>query len=328
MNAKSKAFAFISVALMISGALFCCFLTTENSSALNIDFDPGTSQQPLSSLICNVWDCSSVMNSNYPRPVVDVYLYQGSYIEIWEDQEPIGEGDWFGLSSISSSGLNFTMTSSEDKNKWTAYADTVGDHTLTFEWTDRWEGDDDWETDYEACRVVIHVIQSYKTVTFNSMGGSAVSSQSVSPGGYATIPANPTNGVKVFGGWFTDQACTQAFNFSTPINNNITLYAKWTDPTASITSTHGNSSMTVGQLFSYDVSTNPTNAAVSVSGASWLNVSGHTVYGTPTSPGTYNVTITSSASGYNSGSQSFTITVSSVLAPGNTPSNGVIAYVR
>ena len=174
----------------------------------------------------------------------------------------------------------------------------------------------------------ITVKDTTKTVTFNANGGSAVASQSVSPGGYATPPANPTNGVNVFGGWFTDQACTQAFNFSTPIYNDITLYAKWITPNASVTSSHGNSTMTVGQLFSYNVSTSPGNATISVSGANWLTVSGHTVYGTPTSPGTYNVTITSSASGYNNGSQSFTVTVSSVLAPSNAPSNGVIAYVR
>ena len=185
----------------------------------------------------------------------------------------------------------------------------------------------EWE-EFDGTTLYVTAYNPSFTVSFNSMGGTGVASQSVSSGACATAPANPTNGVNVFGGWFTDQACTQAFNFSTPIYNNITLYAKWTTPNASVTSSHGNSTMTVGQLFSYNVSTSPGNATISVSGANWLTVSGHTIYGTPTTPGTYNVTITSSASGYNSGSQSFTITVSSVLAPGNTPSNGVIAYVR
>ena len=31
-----------------------------------------------------------------------------------------------------------------------------------------------------------------------------------------------------FGGWYTDSACRNAFNFNTPITKNTTLYAKWT----------------------------------------------------------------------------------------------------
>ena len=34
-----------------------------------------------------------------------------------------------------------------------------------------------------------------------------------------------------FSGWFTDEACTNAFDFSTPINSNLTLYAGWTKST-------------------------------------------------------------------------------------------------
>ncbi|WNY29305.1 hypothetical protein MmiEs2_15310 [Methanimicrococcus stummii] len=30
-----------------------------------------------------------------------------------------------------------------------------------------------------------------------------------------------------FGGWYTDRACTQAYDFSQPVNNAFYLYAKW-----------------------------------------------------------------------------------------------------
>ena len=280
MNAKSKAFAFILVALTISGAFICYSVTSDNSSAETVSLDAYT--------LFN----SSLQSCTYPA---------GTTINITNIGDPF-EGAWEAYP------FNFTLGSNQ----------TI---TVTISYIENSE-----ELDHRT--INFYGQQANYTVSFNSMGGSAVASQSVSPGGYATAPANPTNGVKVFGGWYTDQACTQAFNFATPINANIILYAKWTDPTASVTSSHGNTTMTVGQLFSYSVSTNPSNATVSVSGANWLNVSGHTVYGTPTSPGTYNVTITSSASGYNNGSQSFTVTVSSVLAPSNAPSNGVIAYVR
>ncbi len=67
------------------------------------------------------------------------------------------------------------------------------------------------------------------TVTFNSNGGSAVEAKTVEEGDTVAKPADPTNtdATKTFGGWYTDAACTQAFDFSTPITGNITLYAKW-----------------------------------------------------------------------------------------------------
>ncbi|WDL95644.1 InlB B-repeat-containing protein [Alicyclobacillus sp. ALC3] len=66
------------------------------------------------------------------------------------------------------------------------------------------------------------------TVTFNSNGGSSVSSESVAYGGYATQPTNPTKTGETFAGWYTDSTLQTAFSFGTPIMGNITLYAKWT----------------------------------------------------------------------------------------------------
>ena len=31
-----------------------------------------------------------------------------------------------------------------------------------------------------------------------------------------------------FGGWFVDEGCTQAFDFGTPVERPLTLFAKWT----------------------------------------------------------------------------------------------------
>jgi uncharacterized repeat protein (TIGR02543 family) len=48
---------------------------------------------------------------------------------------------------------------------------------------------------------------------------------------YSTItkPADPTKENYVFGGWFRDAACTQAWDFAKDtVTRNITLYAKWT----------------------------------------------------------------------------------------------------
>lgn len=70
--------------------------------------------------------------------------------------------------------------------------------------------------------------QTY-TVTFNSNGGSAVTEIKVEEGKTITKPANPTQEGKEFKGWYTDAACTKEFVFTTAINANTTLYAKWED---------------------------------------------------------------------------------------------------
>ncbi len=66
------------------------------------------------------------------------------------------------------------------------------------------------------------------TVTFNSQGGSAVTSQNVNYNATATQPTAPTLSCNTFVGWYTDAAGTSAFSFTTPITAAITLYAKWT----------------------------------------------------------------------------------------------------
>lgn len=64
------------------------------------------------------------------------------------------------------------------------------------------------------------------TVTFNSNGGSDVPGQ-IRANAAATKPADPTRSGYDFGGWYTDEACTAAYDFTKPVTDNITLYAKW-----------------------------------------------------------------------------------------------------
>ena len=67
------------------------------------------------------------------------------------------------------------------------------------------------------------------TVAFNSNGGSACDTKFVATAdGKLVKPADPTRDGYAFGGWFTDEACTQAYDFSTPVTADLTLYAKWT----------------------------------------------------------------------------------------------------
>lgn len=67
------------------------------------------------------------------------------------------------------------------------------------------------------------------TVTFNANGhGTAPDAQTVIQGDKAKEPTAPTATGYTFGGWYREAGCTNAFDFNTAINANITLYAKWT----------------------------------------------------------------------------------------------------
>ncbi|MBO4425590.1 MAG: InlB B-repeat-containing protein, partial [Clostridiales bacterium] len=71
------------------------------------------------------------------------------------------------------------------------------------------------------------------TVTFNYNGhgiGKAPAAQTVNYGGKVTMPADPRAGGYVFGGWYTDAACTTAYSFDSTVTGNIELYAKWITP--------------------------------------------------------------------------------------------------
>ena len=63
------------------------------------------------------------------------------------------------------------------------------------------------------------------TVTFNTNGGSSVSTQTIFEGNKVTRPTNPTKSGSVFKEW---QLNGKTYNFDSTINDNITLNAIWT----------------------------------------------------------------------------------------------------
>ena len=102
------------------------------------------------------------------------------------------------------------------------------------------------------------------TITFDSQGGSTVSSVTVTRGEKARKPGNPVRSGYTFGGWYKERGCTTAWNFDADaVTGNITLYAKWT----AVGSSGGNSGGNSG-------------------GGGWYNLSG-----------TYSVTIPDTAHG-------------------------------
>ncbi len=95
-----------------------------------------------------------------------------------------------------------------------------------------------------SCYAVWEEAPNEYTVTFDTNGGSAVEPQTVTEGECATQPADPTREGYTFTGWFSDQACTEAFNFDTPITGNTTIYAGWEEITFTVTfDTNGGSAV-------------------------------------------------------------------------------------
>ncbi|WP_162309378.1 InlB B-repeat-containing protein [Cohnella abietis] len=91
------------------------------------------------------------------------------------------------------------------------------------------------------------------TVSFNSNGGTAVAALTVEDGAVATAPGTPTKAGYVFGGWHSDSGLTRPFNFSTtPIETNLTLYAKWTTISYTVSFNSNSGSAVANQSVGYN----------------------------------------------------------------------------
>ena len=97
---------------------------------------------------------------------------------------------------------------------------TRSNYTIYFDFTDK----------------KLYVEYSY-AVSFNKngYGTSTPATQYVNYGACATQPSDPTETGYTFGGWFTEDACETAYQFTTSVTANRTLYAKWTKNTYTIT---------------------------------------------------------------------------------------------
>ncbi|MDY0063592.1 MAG: leucine-rich repeat protein [Bacilli bacterium] len=65
------------------------------------------------------------------------------------------------------------------------------------------------------------------TIQFVTNGGSSVAPIQIASEQVAAEPTPPTKNGYQFGGWFLDSELSQSFSFATPVQDNITLYAKW-----------------------------------------------------------------------------------------------------
>ncbi|MBQ3054738.1 MAG: InlB B-repeat-containing protein [Oscillospiraceae bacterium] len=99
------------------------------------------------------------------------------------------------------------------------------DYTYTF---DNWSpsitpvtGDATYTAVFTSTPIVRH------TVTFETNGGSAISDVQVKDGEVLSVPTAPTKSGHTFKGWYKDAGLSAEYDFSLPVNENFTLYAKW-----------------------------------------------------------------------------------------------------
>ncbi|MDO5435303.1 MAG: InlB B-repeat-containing protein [Clostridia bacterium] len=90
-------------------------------------------------------------------------------------------------------------------------------------------------TDEQDGTVTLYAVWSLipcYAVDFEMNGhGTAVVSQTVEEGSKAEKPEDPEEDGYTFTGWYTDAACTAAYDFDTPVTANLTLYAGWEEIT-------------------------------------------------------------------------------------------------
>ena len=109
------------------------------------------------------------------------------------------------------------------------------------------------------------------TVTFETNGGSAITAQSIENGHLATRPTDPTQTDYVFAGWYTDSAFTSAFSFDMPIVAEITLYARWSQPSYTIVfNANGGTGSMNNISMTYGTATNLTQNVFAKSGYEFL----------------------------------------------------------
>lgn len=108
------------------------------------------------------------------------------------------------------------------------------------------------------------------TVTFDSNQGTAVDSQLVAVGGKVAKPADPTKKGYTFSGWFTDEDCTNAYDFDADVDGTqpeFTLYAGWkavpatVEPGAGDNGNNGNNSSANANVNVNTVNNNGDNVA-------------------------------------------------------------------
>lgn len=143
---------------------------------------------------------------------------------------------YYTISWVDENGTNITSTQVEEGTA-PAYTYTVTD---TAEWDYTFEG---WCTaaDGEPLSAIpaasanatyyakVSAVKQKYTVSFNTLGGSAVDAQTVEYGSTAQLPEDPTYDGYRFVGWSTTEGGTETADLTIAVTGNVTYFAVWNE---------------------------------------------------------------------------------------------------
>lgn len=171
--------------------------------------------------------CNVTFQTNGGTELAGITAQYGETIPKPED--PIREGyhlvGWF--------------TDLDMQNEWNFETDTVqGNMTLYAKWA---EGDPAGEGGngglwwlllililLALLALILFLFMSKKTVKFDTHCKAVIEDQKVRKGSMASHPADPKREGRIFAGWYTDEDCTQRWDFeNNKVEDNMTLHAKW-----------------------------------------------------------------------------------------------------
>ena len=100
------------------------------------------------------------------------------------------------------------------------------------------------------------------TVTFDSMYGSPIDANTIYSGSQIAAPEIPSRAGYIFGGWYKEAGCINAWNFDTDkVTDNTILYAKWTAKSVTgINFDKTTANLKIGNSTNLAVTINPTDA--------------------------------------------------------------------
>ena len=162
----------------------------------------------------------AVSNGTF-SPTFSPYVTQYTLTLPWDNgsltiaPEPVNDSATFKIDGQQTGQMSYTLNNGESR-------------TITIDVTSA--------SNTVSKQYVIHATRSdipVYTVYFNSQGGTGVGAVSAQMNSTIAEPGQPSRQGYVFGGWFKESGCYNAWNFTSDrVTGNTTLFAKWTVRTA------------------------------------------------------------------------------------------------
>lgn len=167
----------------------------------------------------------SVLGSTAYDGEFDLYGYKITMGLVEPDQVDTVEWD-FGDGSTETVKITADNPVGTVQHTYTA----KGDYTVTATLRNQHTDGSGQAVDGESTLTYLYHIHGYPIVTFDSNGGSDVAPIQGEASHYVPAkPADPSKAGFGFAGWYTDEACTQLFDWKSEVTKHVTLYAGWSE---------------------------------------------------------------------------------------------------